>query len=361
MKTKNENIATHFVIKDRLLFCMIFIASYLYATTLVPDDLKGESMVPNFEGKKNRILQSNETNGEYLITWTINLEGKNSLLDSPYLKAAFEQLIKDFINKDIKCEGELDDSSTSFYNVEIIDRSLSRSETSRNRMKISGSGKCKGKRKRCKRTIKETISDAGRRLNFDVPKNTKPRNNVCETFRQTTLFDSFKNIANAASFFNYNVDVGVIEDVLGNLELDYNVEFLSSVGDSLDEIKEVSFDADNEIKEVNTTCVEPECSLQKSVMEKILKHFDIDLIENQHECVYDGVNCDQNDKVTYIWMGKCFNNVQLDLVWIICNPFSTYILYFLPVNKSFDGKTIPESIGDLPHLKGLFLGKEISC
>ena len=285
--------------KGRYVFCILVVASFFYATRSKPYGLKNDSNKTNFEEKNKRILQSDDTNGEYLITWTINLKEQNSLLDSPYLKASFEQIMKDFINKEIKCEGELEDSSTSFYSFEIIDGS----RTKKDKIKIAGSGKCKGRAKRCRRNIKETVSDAGRSPNiFDISNNTKPRNNFCETFGQTSLFDSFKYITTTASFFNYNVDVGVIEDILGNLELDYNVEFVSSVGDGLDQIKEVIFD-EEDVVEVSTTCVEPECSIQKSVMEQILSYFNVPLIENQHECVYEGVNCDQNDKVINIWIG----------------------------------------------------------
>ena len=265
-----------------------------------------------FETKEEKIrtLQTDDEDGEYIISWNINVLGKEYLLNSPYLKAGFEQVVKDYINNDLKCEDE-NDSSTSFYNVEVIDNDVKR-------MLISGSGKCKGRRKRCRRQIKETISDAGRRLELNVFSGRDPRDTFCQNFRASNIFESFQNIFIAASFFNYYVDVNVITDLVGNLNLDYKVSFESSIGDGLNEISNVTLDP-SEPEDSFTTCVEPACSQQKETMKEIFNHFDIPIIENQHECAYEGINCDQKDKVTYIWMGKFgFNDCNLFLIFLLC-------------------------------------------
>ena len=285
-----------------LFFCSFLIASNFNNFIFETNNKRNIShKEPSFEKQQQRVLQTND-DGDFLITWDINILGKDYLLASPYLKAGFEQIIKDFINNDIKCEDELEDETTAFFNVEVID------ETEKKFRKISGSGKCKGRRDKCRRRIKQTISDAGRALNFHNSSNVDKRNNLCENFRQTSIFESFQNIFIAATSFNYNVDVDIVEDIVGNLDLNYKVTFETSVGDGLNQISNISLDP-GELTEFNTICSDSECVTQQTAMQDIFRHFDIPIIENKHECAYEGVNCDQNDRVVYIWMGKYCNQI----------------------------------------------------
>ena len=68
--------------------------------------------------EKIRTLQTDDENGDYLITWNINVLGKEYLLNSPYLKAGFEQVVKDYINNDLKCEDENEGCVTVVKNSE---------------------------------------------------------------------------------------------------------------------------------------------------------------------------------------------------------------------------------------------------
>ena len=123
IKNKNTNnlFSTHHGAK--ITVTVISVLAALYISNAIFDS-SGPTKNKTATGyvtrkKKIRTLQSDDENGEYFINWNINLPGKEYLLNSQYLKAGFEQVVKDFINNDLKCEDE-DDSSTSFYNVEVV-------------------------------------------------------------------------------------------------------------------------------------------------------------------------------------------------------------------------------------------------
>ena len=240
--------------------------------------------------------QNQEANDEYEITWDINLGGKEFIIKSPFLKAGLEQSIKEYINKQIQCESDFDPNAASFYSLEIFDNS----DVGKKRG-ISGSGKCKGNRTRCKRKLKQSISDAGKNSTslFNV---TMPKNGFCADFHTTTIFDSFSQVLATASYFNYDVNVDVINN-MGNLKLNYNVSFVEAKGEGLDQIEDVDLDADDPIEYISR-CSESQCITQNTVMKNIFHHFGLSFDESKHECLYPGVNCSKDNLVTYIWMGE---------------------------------------------------------
>lgn len=250
----------------------------------------------NYELDTSR--KNKEVDGEYIVTWDINLGGKDFLIESPFLKAGLEQSIKDYINNQIQCESDFDLETVSFYSVEILDDPDDKTKNTRGK---SGSGKCKGNRTRCKRKVKESISDAGKNaslVNVGIHKNT-----FCGQLRSRTIFDLFSDVLVTASYFNYNVDVDITNNI-GNLELHYNVTFVQARGDGLDQIQDIDLDADDP-KEYVTNCTESQCITQNSIMKNIFNHFGIPFDQSKHECLHSGVNCNKDDVVTFIWMGEC--------------------------------------------------------
>ena len=307
--------------------------------------------------------------GEYMVTWSLSLAGKDFLLESKFLKAGFEQSVKDYINNDIFCSSNLEVKGAEFIGVEIVMRADNR----RKMRAVSGNGKCRGDIKKCKVPLKakrEQVADddlfdddSTRRYRAadasKVVKATHAKNEFCEIFLQSTIFDAFKERLITASFFNYNVNVDVINDLEGNLDLNYDVTFVPSNGNGLDQMDDVSLDAE-EPTEIRTVCIDSQCTSQKSVMRDIFKYFDIPFDDKKHECLYQGINCNVDNMVTHIWMGE-FETLQFYLDHsnyfesenIICLTF----FFSNAVNYGFEGKTIPELFSSLPFLSGLFLGE----
>ena len=119
----------------------------------------------------------------------------------------------------------------------------------------------------------------------------------------STIFDAFNETLITASSFNYNVDVKVIQDLKGSLDLNYNVTFIPAKEIGLDQIQQIGLDA-MEPEEISTECTHSQCMKQRSVILDIFRHFNIDFDERKHECLYAGINCNEAKMVTQIWIGK---------------------------------------------------------
>ena len=241
-------------------------------------------------------------NSQFLITWSLSLGGNEYLLESAFLRAAFEQSIKDYINNDILCSDDLNVKGAEFFGIQIRDNSIG---NQRKWTAVSGTGKCKGDVVKCKKPInvekKQAFADDD---DFRRRYLLASENDVfCDVFLSSTIFDAFNERLLTASTFNYNVDVGVIHDLQGSLDLKYDVSFepASSVG--LDQVEKVDADP-NEPVPINDICEESQCITQRQVIRQIYQHFELPYDENKHECLFQGINCNTQDMITHIWMGK---------------------------------------------------------
>ena len=272
---------------------------------------------------RNRALQTSNNTGEYVVEWSLSLGGKEFLLESPFLKAGLELSIKDYINMDIECENQIEMGNAAFHAVEIMD--VGEGKQWRN-ARVEGNGKCKGNPLRCSRSVEEMKgidnsteddddffqddddTDTRKKKHFSMISSamdsTLPKMDICETFKGSTIFDIFEKILVTASSFNYHVDVEVINDLSGILSLNYNVTFQPASSNGLSQIENIALDA-REPRAISTQCLESQCITQRSVMRKIFNHFGINFDESKHECLHQGVNCNSDDLVTHIWIGKC--------------------------------------------------------
>lgn len=299
----NQDIAYHINIGRRKQKC----------TSQTPCFCSSKYYVPQYQGQAHR--RDTKVNGQFLVTWSLDLAGKEHLLESDFLRAGFEQSVKDYINNDILCSDDLSIKGAEFYGVEI------ESSIGQNKWKnraVSGNGKCKGDIKKCKVPIKaknKHVSDddifddddddvgGSKHKSSKVLRGTYRDEDFCDVFLSSTIFDAFEERLLTASFFNYDVDVSVINDLKGSLKLDYDVTFQSSKTDGLNQIEDVTLDAQEPVQ-INSTCAESQCLSQRDVMRKIFVYFGIPFDESKHECLYQGINCSPNDMVTHIWMGK---------------------------------------------------------
>ena len=254
-----------------------------------------------------------QANGQFSVTWNLGLGGKEFLLESSFLKAAFEQSVKDYINNDILCSDDLSKKGAEFFGVEIVGET---NKQTKRWKAVSGNGKCKGNVAKCKvpiqarRTIVadddvfDDIEDDSSDKKQKIVKAFHTKKNFCDIFLTSTIFDSFRERLLMAAHFNYDVDVNAIKDLDGHLNLQYDVTFLPEDADGLNQIEEVALDAEEPVP-TSASCTDTlECSTQRSVMKRIFEYYGIAWDESKHECLYEGVNCNEVDMVTHIWMGK---------------------------------------------------------
>ena len=259
-----------------------------------------------------------QASGQFVVTWSLSLGGQESLLESSFLRAAFEQSVKDYINNDIRCSDDVNVKGAEFFGVQIPDPS-----TSDRRLKraVSGNGKCKGDISKCKAPIKvkkkqETDDDDFRRRDLmvaDASRVVKAFHTddvFCNVFLSSTIFDAFKERLLTASTFSYNVDVDVINKLEGNLQLKYDVSFEPAKGDGLDQVEEVDGDADEPVP-IESVCSASQCLSQRTVMRQIFGYFGLPWDENKHECLYQGINCNTDDLVTHIWLGELIGMIDM--------------------------------------------------
>jgi len=313
------------------------------------------------------------------VTWDIGLGGKDFLLESDFLKAALELSVKEFINNDLVCNDEqgidVDDTDlTSFYSIEI------NNDSDLNKLKrISGNGKCRGNRTRCKKNVKKSISDAGKvneSIGFSgiptssvsfpenetsahyeakLSHNSTTKNDFCNIFLGTSIFDLFRDALITASFFNYNVDLELINDLSGSLDLNYRIEFVESSGDGLEQIQDVDFVADDPI-EITTACSETQCENQRSIIRDIFLHYEITFDEEKHECLFEDINCNQEDLVIQIWLGRVLSSLATSTISLMLIYFYKFLFFYVD-NYDLKGYQITHLFGELPSLTGLFLGE----
>jgi len=276
--------------------------------------------------------RNTKANGQFIVTWDLNLGGQESLLDSVFLRAGFEQSVKDYINNDILCSDDLSVKGAEFFGVELPIPDSNEEGGKRKKRAISGNGMCKGDIRRCEKPVqlKKKIKNAEanvlkNQISSNAPKLTQPKKDDCAVFLSSTIFDAFKEMLLMASAFNYDVDVDTINDLEGNLDLSYEVDFQPTDGDGLDKIDDVGMEPEEPVA-IDPACTESQCFSQREVMKNIFSYFGIPFDENKHECMHQGINCNSEDLVTYIWIGKNFN-----INWYLFHFSYADVLYFFMI------------------------------
>jgi len=253
----------------------------------------------------------------FQVSWTFDLGNNEQLLDSYFLRASFEQGIKDYINNDILCSDEVEFRGAEFFGVSIGTNNED-SSTNDKRKAVSGNGICKGDLSKCKKPLKAkkkqqaTLENKNylmehRKSSYPgLLKSYQHTDSFCEDFLSSTIFDMFEKRIMTASAFQYNVDVGTVNDLKGSLDLKYEVAFEPTTEAGLDQVDEVDFEPDDPV-EIKSACDDAECSTQRDTVRNIYNHFQLFFDEEKHECMIQGVNCNEKDLITHIWMGTCYH------------------------------------------------------
>ena len=286
-----------------------FIALFLWSVSLLmkPAHLYGHphnlNPLPVGKNPDNSVFieqtaPSVNQNGNFTVEWNVNIGNQSSLLESFYMKAGFEQAVKDFINLQLQCD-------TKKGNLNAVFRSLSirRITTTTGKKQIlSGVGKCIGDRDICKKNLQ--ARDSTMRKPRLTQKTSNKKNNPCEDFENNTLFDLFDDVFVDGLFFNYNVDLeGQKQELKDTLELDFNVSFIPTKSESLETVEEVDLSF-KRIKDSTVDCSSPQCTIQKEVVVELFRYFADDFDETVHECEHARIMCHDDDLVKYIKIGE---------------------------------------------------------
>ena len=255
---------------------------------------------------KNRVLQDVQPKGDYQVQWTMSLGGKELVVQSDYLKAGLEQSVKDYINMDLKCGNQEISTADKDKTVPTSFRSVAittiRTVSQKKRV-ITGNSICNGNPEFCKVGLIKSISNKNSNQ-VSAFTSTNDTSEECQQFQNTTIFKFFEHVFETGLYFDYQADIAAEKSELeSTMELDYNVSFIPAKIDGLNKIEEVQMDVSN-IKHITTLCDDPQCEIQKLTILGLFDHFGIPADHNEHECSYTGVNCDRNNLVKYLFIGK---------------------------------------------------------
>lgn len=267
---------------------------------------------------EDKFNRKEMADSDYLVDYSISLEGQEALLNSEYLRVGFERTMKNFINLDIRCNEE-NSGTTLYYSIEIplIDEGF-RTTTK----KVKGVGKCRGTSSRCNRKVKQSATDSGSTgdsLDFDLNRGIynfsekdatlDSKANECKDKTKLNIFEQFDNIIETAESFTYNLDVTLSLEEVGKegtedseldseleVNLNFGIDFLPKAN-GLDQVNEVDFEP-LKVTDVEESCLPEVCEKQSFTMREIFNYFGVPIVAGQHECLYDEVNCNEDNNVT---------------------------------------------------------------
>jgi len=320
-------------VKAYLAFCILSGVALIsklaqYPFVVRPISLK-DSIRKNQSNENMRALQNSDD--ESLITIDINLGARGDhIYQSPYLKAGLEQSVKDYLNQLVECNNvgvdepdEEEKAKPIFYSIQLDgnneDQKLKKSrdvcegyeynDTSQSENRTT----CTRNYIRCRgadrRTCKERVfswAAVMNKMNNDVSGSEGLKLNEFETrwsssCEEKSIFEYFQEKIVSASRFNYNVDIEILSDL--TFELDFNVNFTPEIGFGLNQIDSLNVKVEEPVS-VTTVCTKLECETQTATIKHIFADLEIPYDAEKHECLQQGINCNSENLVTYIWLGE---------------------------------------------------------
>lgn len=280
-------------------FWLLLFLTFLYAS-------HGSLNSNDSISEQNRNLLDTQPEGDYQVQWTMSLGGNEIIIESDYLRVGLEQAVKDYINLDLKCNYSDVSKSPNKVNIPTSFRSVAIANirnTSKNKISIVGNSVCNGNPDICKVGLQKSTWNK-KKYQVNVLKSNDGISEECQKFLNTTIFDFFEDIFETGLFFDYKVDIATEkEELKETMELDYNISFIPAQMNGLNKIEEIAIDVNN-VKTITTHCNDTQCKDQKSVILELFDHFGILADANEHECSYRSVNCDRNNLVKYLFIGK---------------------------------------------------------
>lgn len=260
-----------------------------------------------------RFLRNAEV--ESVISLNVDLGSKAHVIyQSPFLKAGLEQSIKDYLNLDVGCNNEILDRP-AFYSVELngddTQQKVSKHKDVCEGYEIQNATQGVENRTTCTRNYvrcqdvgrtkcKERVFSWAAVMNKMKREYAQP-SGQSKSKCQYSIFDFFAEKVISASRFNYNLDIEVINEIGTNFKLDYKVTFIPDQSNELNQIQGLGVNFEEPVP-VTTICSRDECINQEQTMKRLFSHFDIAYDEEKHECLQEGINCDNENVVTFIWL-----------------------------------------------------------
>lgn len=215
-------------------------------------------------------------NRYYATEWSLNLDGKEFLLQSDVLRYRFAQVVKDYWNQEIQCDFDVESANLGIYSLELVEAEST--------YKLIGG--CRGTEIICSRVL-----DA----------NTSKRNGrSCALFNNMTIFDFFKDNIYPTPTFKYRANADLVTNIDGFSELQYNVSFHQNESNGLSRIDTIKIEPEKvDIMSSNPPFTDTQ--FLKTIFEY---YFDETL---EATCFHSDINCNR-DKGTILslWFGEKF-------------------------------------------------------
>jgi len=255
---------------------------------------------------RERILQENNPIAEHemIVTASLPIDNFRLLISSAFFRAALEQTLKDYVNREHKCF----DRSNNTYGLESLSYTsfeldlAPKKDSNNSDCELLGTywggleditcyveikTKCRGPREACKKEFNDRLIDN----NIEQKSNkTKSQKSSCD------LDDLLREKSTLSSKFTYIVDD---DTEINRFSFDFE-PFNETLSNTTDITAE-----HNNIRSNETSCL-GQCQLdQKETLLNIYSDFgEIFFYDGNHECDHKGINCNQDDFVTSIWLSK---------------------------------------------------------
>jgi len=221
----------------------------------------------------------NENGLDFSIRIHLDLAGKENLFDVPFMKWYFENRFKRWLNR-----GYAEDD-IYFSSVAIL----------RDNRQASAIGFC---RKSNKCLPKPDFT-------FPTHMNQRYMNHSIESINDKGGHNIFKLIEDLKkSNFEAFKFVYRLNTIVSDTEVNYEALFKQEILVGFSELEYLSITTNEEDINVNEafTCTTEECADQRSVIASIFMELDIVDDLTLHECAWEGVTCNEDKKVTQLWI-----------------------------------------------------------
>jgi len=262
---------------------------------------------------RERILQENNPKAEngMVVTVFLTIDNFRLLTTSAFFRAALEQTLKDYVNTAPECidhsnnKGVIDLVSYTSFDLDLAPQLLSNVEEKKDVNKTAcvllGSNwgnleditcyieiktKCRGPRDACKDQFNKRLLDN----NIQQKSNkTESQKSFCNSDLNDRLRDKFTLLP----IFTFNV-----------LESTESFEFdFQQSNEALSKTNDITAENnDNRTKDI--PCLD-QCLAQHESLQSIYSDFGEDFFYvGNHECDHEGINCNEDNLVTSIWMSE---------------------------------------------------------
>jgi len=228
---------------------------------------------------------------------------------SPFFRAALEQYLKDSVNINPLCRADSDNKngldllSYTSFNLDLTSQLEANSKGKNDEQDkpcvLLGSNwgglenitcfveiktKCRGPREDCKKKFNERYLD----------NNIEQKNNKTGSYKSVCDFD-ITDFFTPSSTFEYYLE----ESIEG-----FTVGFEQSSDTRLTAIDNAEA-LDNLVEVDVIRCLQ--CEVQPEILQEFYRNFDMELNYKNNECEQQGINCNEENKTTQIWLSEFIN------------------------------------------------------